>query len=306
MFEGASVFKMNSHKDNTPPGGKEEYMEPLLKYRGGKRREIPNFRNLIPQNYTTYIEPFFGGGAVFFDQEPVQSIINDINHPLINFYQQVANNYPQLMQELTELHVLYEQNETEYARQKTLHPEARVPNNNEPLYYQLRDMYNGLTPSTYLDGTLYYFINKTAYSGMIRYNAQGQYNVPFGRYKHFRVNNILPQHSTLLQNAQILQTDFENIFALANANDFMFLDPPYDCIFHDYGNMTTNFGEDEHRRLASAIQNVNCRILMVIGRTPLTEELYAGHIVSEYPVRYSVNIRNRFDTDTTHIVVTNY
>ena len=92
-------------------------MEPLLKYRGGKRREIPNFRNLIPQNYTTYIEPFFGGGAVFFDQEPVQSIINDINHPLINFYQQVANNYPQLMQELTELHVLYEQNETEYARQ---------------------------------------------------------------------------------------------------------------------------------------------------------------------------------------------
>lgn len=173
------------------------------------------------------------------------------------------------------------------------------------LYYHLRDMYNGLTPSTYLDGTLYYFI-KTAYYGMIRYNAQGQYNVPFGRYKHFRVNNILPQHSTSLQNAQILQTDFENIFALANANDFMFLDPPYDCIFHDYGNMTTNFGEDEHRRLASAIQNVNCRILMVIGRTPLTEELYAGHIVSEYPVRYSVNIRNRFDTDTTHIVVTNY
>ena len=109
MFEGASVFKMNSHKDNTPPGGKEEYMEPLLKYRGGKRREIPNFRNLIPQNYTTYIEPFFGGGAVFFDQEPVQSIINDINHPLINFYQQVANNYPQLMQELTELHWQYTQ-----------------------------------------------------------------------------------------------------------------------------------------------------------------------------------------------------
>ena len=86
----------------------------------------------------------------------------------------------------------------------------------------------------------------------------------------------------------------------------MFLDPPYDCIFHDYGNMTTNFDEDEHRRLAAAIQNSNCRILMVIGKTPLTEELYAGHIVTEYPVRYSVNIRNRFDTDTTHIVVTNY
>ena len=69
-------------------------------------------------------------------------------------------------------------------------------------------MYNGLTPSPYLDGTLYYFINKTAYSGMIRYNAQGQYNVPFGRYKHFRVNNILPQHSTLLPECANVQTDF--------------------------------------------------------------------------------------------------
>lgn len=281
-------------------------MEPLLKYRGGKRREIQHFRNLIPQNYTTYIEPFFGGGAAFFAQEPTQSIINDINGPLITFYQQVATQYPQLMNELTVLHDTYEQNELEYARLKALHPDQRVPNDNEPLYYQLRDMYNGIVPSTFLDATLYYYINKTAYSGMIRYNAQGQYNVPFGRYKHFRVDNITPQHSTLLQNAQILQTDFEDIFAMAQPNDFMFLDPPYDCIFHDYGNMTTNFDENEHRRLAAAIQNSTCRILMVIGRTALTEELYANHIVAEYPVRYSVNIRNRFDTATTHIVVTNY
>lgn len=281
-------------------------MQPLLKYRGGKRREIQYFRGLIPHNYVTYIEPFFGGGAVFFDQEPEQSIINDINEPLITFYQQVATLYPRLMDELTELHEIYERNEAEYARIKALTPTQRVPNNNEPLYYQLRDMYNGLIASEYLDATLYYFINKTAYSGMIRFNSQGQYNVPFGRYKHFNVDNITPMHSTLLQNAQIHHADFEDIFALAQPNDFMFLDPPYDCIFHDYGNMTTNFDEDEHRRLAAAIQNANCRILMVIGRTPLTEELYAGHIVAEYPVRYSVNIRNRFDTDTNHIVVTNY
>lgn len=281
-------------------------MQPLLKYRGGKRREIPNFRNLIPQNYTTYIEPFFGGGAVFFDLAPAQSIINDVNEPLITFYNQVANQYPQLMNELNHLHDVYEFNEAEYARLKALHPEERVPNNNEPLYYQLRDMYNGLIPVQFLDATLYYFINKTAYSGMIRYNAQGQYNVPFGRYKHFRVDTITQEHSNLLQNAQILHLDFEDVFALAQPNDFMFLDPPYDCVFHDYGNMTINFDEMEHRRLAAAIQNANCRILMVIGRTPLTEELYQGHIIAEYPVRYSVNIRNRFDTDATHIVVTNY
>jgi DNA adenine methylase len=224
----------------------------------------------------------------------------------MTFYQQVATQYPRLMGELTALHNIYEHNYREYARLKTLTPKQRVPNDNEPLYYQLRDMYNGTIPSPYLDATLYYYINKTAYSGMIRYNAQGQYNVPFGRYVHFTVDNITPQHSALLQNAQIFHTDFEDIFAMAQPDDFMFLDPPYDCVFHDYGNMATNFNEDEHRRLAAAIQNSHCRILMVIGRTPLTEELYAGHIVAEYPVRYSVNIRNRFDAIATHIVVTNY
>lgn len=281
-------------------------MQPLLKYRGGKRREIRNFRNFIPHNFTTYIEPFFGGGAVFFDLAPAQSIINDVNKPLITFYKQVANQYLQLMNELNHLHDVYEFNEAEYTQLKALHPDERVPNNNEPLYYQLRDMYNGLIPTQFLDATLYYFINKTAYSGMIRYNAQGQYNVPFGRYKHFRVDTITQEHSDLLQNAQILNLDFEDVFALAQPNDFMFLDPPYDCVFHDYGNITSNFGEMEHRRLASAIQNAGCRILMVIGRTPLTEELYQGHIVAEYPIRYSVNIKNRFNTDATHVVVTNY
>lgn len=281
-------------------------MQPLLKYRGGKRREIRYFRNFLPHDYATYIEPFFGGGAVFFEQEPEHSIINDINRPLITFYEQVATQYHQLMGELTALHNLYEFNEAEYERLKRLTPEQRVPNNNEPLYYRLRDMYNGVLPSDYLEATLYYFINKTSYSGMIRFNAQGQYNVPFGRYKHFRVDGISPLHSVLLQNAQIHCVDFEEIFALAQPDDFMFLDPPYDCIFHDYGNATTSFDEDEHRRLAAAIRNANCRILMVIGRTSLTEGLYAGHIVAEYPVRYSVNIRNRFETDTTHIVVTNY
>lgn len=281
-------------------------MEPIIKYRGGKRREIPQFERFIPNNIDTYIEPFFGGGAVYFHLEPAQAIINDVNIPLINFYEGIAHQYDEVMQELTILHDTYETNETEYWRIKELHPNERIPNANEDLYYQLRDMYNGIIDSEYHPSTLYYFINKTAYSGMIRYNAQGQYNVPFGRYRHFRVDNITPAHSQLLQRTNILHMDFEDIFAMATPNDFIFLDPPYDCMFHDYGNMTLNFGEDEHRRLANAIQNVNSRVLMVIGRTPLTEELYQNHIIAEYPIRYSVNIRNRFDTAATHIVIANY
>lgn len=68
-------------------------MRTLVKYRGGKSREIFEFRRYIPNDYERYIEPFFGGGAVFFDLEPEHAIINDINEKLMNFYAEVRNNY---------------------------------------------------------------------------------------------------------------------------------------------------------------------------------------------------------------------
>jgi DNA adenine methylase len=60
-------------------------MKPIIKYSGGKFKEIKNFRHFIPNSYKTYIEPFFGGGAVFFDLEPEQAIINDLNVGLYKF-----------------------------------------------------------------------------------------------------------------------------------------------------------------------------------------------------------------------------
>lgn len=281
-------------------------MDPLIKYRGGKRREIPMFQHLIPKDYGRYIEPFFGGGAVFFHQEPARAIINDINLPLITFYKQIADQYDVVMEELRKLSAIYEANSDEYERMKRQHPNDRIENKNEALYYQIRDMYNGITKPKYQPATLYYFINKTAYSGMIRFNTRGEYNVPFGRYKHFNVEIITPKHSQLLQNAEIFHLDFEEIFNMTEQNDFVFLDPPYDSIFHDYGNSETEFGEDAHRRLAADFFNLGCRALMVIGRTDLTTELYGNNVIAEYPIRYCVNIRNRFDTATTHIVVCNY
>ncbi|MBP3816877.1 MAG: Dam family site-specific DNA-(adenine-N6)-methyltransferase [Butyrivibrio sp.] len=281
-------------------------MDAIIKYRGGKRREIPRFIKFFPADYDTYIEPFLGGGAVYFQQEPNNAIINDINEPLINFYSQLATKYDQVMEELQVIHESYEHNEELYNAEKKLNPKLRIENDNERLYYRLRDMYNGIIPSEYLPATLYYFINKTAYSGMLRFNAQGQYNVPYGRYKHFKVNNITEHHRDLLQRTRILNDDFENIFNLAQPNDFIFLDPPYDCTFHEYGNLTDDFNEVEHRRLAQAFYNLNCRALMVISRTPLTMELYGQNVVTEYPIRYSVNIRNRFTGNASHIVITNY
>lgn len=282
-------------------------MNPVLKYRGGKSREIPRFLQYIPDDFGRYIEPFFGGGAVFFYLEPDNAIINDINVRLMTFYQQLRNNYPTMRLQLDELQNQYEINQAEFKRLKALTPDECVPNANEELYYRMRELFNHPNDE-FLDGVLYFFINKTAYSGMIRYNNSGEYNVPFGRYPNLNTHLVTMQHSTLLQRAELYNTDYNQIFNMAEEDDFIFLDPPYDCVFNDYGNidMMNGFNEAEHRRLAQDFINLHCRALMIIGRTPLTEELYNGYIFDEYYKNYSVNIKNRFNNDKMHIVVRNY
>ena len=189
-----------------------------------------------------------------------------------------------------------------------MHPDERVEDRNEGLYYELRNMYNNLVERRYSDALLYYYINKTAYSGMIRYNARGEFNVPFGRYKNINTKLVTEQHSELLQRAELFNTDYSDIFDMSQQGDFMFLDPPYDCIFSDYGNeeYRDGFNEENHRRLAQDFRNLGCMAMMVIGRTPLTEELYHGMIIDDYGKQYAVNIRNRFKSAANHIIVTNF
>ncbi len=282
-------------------------MNPILKYRGGKQREIPEFIDQIPHNFQRYFEPFLGGGSVFFHLEPQQAVIGDINEKLITFYAQLRNQYPLMREQFNALQREYEENQTAFEDLKRLHPDRRCENRNEALYYSLRQQYNHPT-GEYLDGVLYFFINKTAYSGMLRFNGSGEYNVPFGRYRHFNTTVITQEHSDLLQRATVLHSDYRQLFAMAQPADFMFLDPPYDCIFNDYGNidMMNGFNEAAHRQLAADFRNLACPALMVIGSTPLTEGLYAPFIQGRYEKRYAVNIRNRFQSTATHMIVRNY
>lgn len=283
-------------------------MKPLIKYRGGKSREIPNIEKYIPQFEGRYIEPFFGGGAMYFYLEPKKAIINDINSKLMDFYNGVKNDYPHLRTELTEIEKIYEENRLHFDSLKKIHPTEHVEDKNEALYYSIRDMYNGLKEKTYSDALIYFFINKTAYSGMIRYNSKGEFNVPFGRYHHLNTTMVSQKHSALLSNSQIYNKDYKDIFDMTSTDDFMFLDPPYDCVFSDYGNKEykDGFNDDSHRKLASDFKNLGCKTLMVIGKTKLTEELYGNMIVGEYPKKYAVNIRNRFQAAANHILVANY
>lgn len=282
-------------------------MKPMIKYRGGKSKEIQFFEEFIPQKYNRYFEPFFGGGALFFYLEPTKATIGDINTKLIEFYLGVRDDYENLDKELKKISLLYTVNREEYEKKKKDCNDF-VEDPNEILYYSIRDMFNGIQQSKYSKALLYYFINKTAYSGMIRYNAKGEFNVPYGRYKNLNISSITESHHKLLSNVSILNTDYKEIFAQAKEDDFMFLDPPYDCIFSDYGNTQykNGFQEENHEELAKEFKKLKCKCLMVISKTPLTEKLYKGYIKKEYGKKYAVNIRNRFKSEATHLVITNY
>ena len=283
-------------------------MKPLVKYRGGKSKEIPHLIKHIPNFTGRYIEPFFGGGALYFHLEPKKAIINDINSKLMAFYKGVKSDFELLSKELQEIEKKYLINRRKFEELKAKTPDLRVDDENETLYYQIRDMFNDLTEKKYSDALLYFFINKTAYSGMIRYNAKGEFNVPYGRYANLNTSLVTKAHSKLLSNTGIYNLDYKNIFDMANEDDFMFLDPPYDCVFSDYGNAEykDGFNEKTHTELANSFLNLKCKALMVIGRTPLTEKLYNHLIVDEYGKSYAVNIRNRFKSTASHILISNY
>lgn len=283
-------------------------MKPLIKYRGGKSKEIPHIIRHIPEYKGRYVEPFFGGGALYFYLEPKKAIINDINSKLMAFYVGVKSNFKTLRKELDEIEKIYTRNRKKFIELKKKTPELRVKDNNEALYYELRDMFNDLTEKKYSDASLYFFINKTAYSGMIRYNTKGEFNVPYGRYPNLNTALVTEPHQKLLENTEIFNVDYSQIFDMVSEDDFMFLDPPYDCVFSDYGNIEykDGFNEENHIKLAKRFKKLTCKALMVIGKTPMTEKLYSDMIIDEYGKSYTVNIRNRFKSSSTHILISNY
>lgn len=283
-------------------------MKPILKYLGGKSREIKFFEKYIKNEFDTYVEPFFGGGALYFHLEPKKAIINDVNMRLVNFYKEIKTNFDSVSSELSSIEKIYDENRRQFEEAQKQVKNKNIVNLNQELYYSMRDMFNGVSESKYLDATIYYFINKTAYSGIVRYNQKGLYNVPYGKYKNFNTSLLTKEHEKLLKTADIYNEDYIKIFNKVKSNDFMFLDPPYDTQFSDYGNaeFTGDFKEEEHIKLAEDFKQLSNPTLMVIGSTPFIEELYFPFIKERYMKKYTVNAKNRLSNNTEHLIITNY
>ncbi len=144
---------------------------------------------------------------------------------------------------------------------------------------------------------------------MLRYNRNGKFNIPFGRYKTVNYSDLQnSDYGTLLARTTVLCKSFEHIFENYNdENNFMFLDPPYDSEFTDYG--YCQFGKEEQRKLAKCFKETKIKCLMVIGKTPFIEELYQGFIVEEYDKKYRFKLyagRVGDEINTKHLVIKNY
>ena len=262
----------------------KDYLKPLIKWSGGKTDEIKQFISYFPENYNLYIEPFVGGGSVFFYLQPTKAVINDVHTELIDFYNSIKNNYINDIYEFMNLN-----------------------SNNEETYYKIR---NDMVVQNELDNAKrFYYLRKTCFRGMLRYNKNGKFNIPFGKYKKINFDDLKNKnYEKILKNTEIYNKDFEYIFEKYNdSNNFMFLDPPYDSEFTDYG--YCKFGKEEQLKLYKLFSTTKIKCLMIIGKTDFIENLYKEYIVNEYDKKYKFKLyagRINNNINNKHLIIKNY
>lgn len=264
--------------------------KPPVKWAGGKAQLIPQFEPLFPKKeYNLYIEPFVGGGAVFFHLLPRRAILIDSNEELINFYLVVRDNLEELLRDL------------------------RKHKNTREYYYSVRALDpQELSPVERASRFLY--LNKTAYNGLWRVNSQGKHNVPFGRYKNPKIVDEpnLRSVAEALRHAQIICDDFSRVLEFARPGTFVYLDPPYYPL-SDTANFTgytsDAFGPEDQKRLAAVFRELDrsgCLVMLSNSDTPFIRELYSGYDIQVVYARRAINCRPDRRGPITELVVRNY
>lgn len=187
-------------------------VSPIVKWVGGKRQLLTEIMPLVNKKCSTYVEPFIGGGAVFFDLQPQKAIINDYNIELVNVYTTVRD-YPEEL-----INKLEEHNEQ----------------NSEDYFYELRALDRTIEYADMSDidkAARIIYLNKTCYNGLFRVNAAGQFNSPYGKYKNPNIVNAATVRamSKYLHspNITIKQGDYRDALKGLRKGAFVYLDPPY-------------------------------------------------------------------------------
>ena len=211
--------------------------KPFLKWAGGKRQLLEQFELEYPESLKnneikTYIEPFVGGGAVFFElikhYNFEKIVLNDANHELINTYKSVKNEVNAVIERLKEMEEEYlpldleKRKEIYYARRDKFNAEKKELN------------FNKFTKAHIEHAAKFIFLNRTCFNGLYRQNQSGEFNVPIGRYKNPTICNEenLIAASKALENVILTSGDFEKTEKYIEDQTFIYIDPPYLSLIH--------------------------------------------------------------------------
>ena len=259
---------------------------PILKWAGGKTQLLNELLPRIPEYSGKYIEPFFGGGALYFAMQPDRAVIGDSNPEIINVYRQIVDDVDAVIEKL------------------------KTYENTSEMFYEVRSQtWEDLPPSEAAARTLY--LNKTCFNGLYRVNRKGQFNSPYGRYKNPTIcdEDQLRAASAALQRAEILCGDYRDVLGKhAKPEDFVFLDPPYIPVtkYSDFKRYTKEqFYEVDHRNLAVEVKRLyelGCYVILTNSNHPLVHELYVDFPIDVIPTKRAVSSKGDARTGEDTIV----
>ena len=271
----------------------KHYVKSPIKWPGGKLKLIPELTNRIPSDYGRYIEPFFGGGALYFSQQPAFAYLSDTNAELINFYVQLRDKVDQLI------------------------PILKTYRYEKDYYYAIRnvDRTAGYQRWEKLDkAARFYYLNKTCFNGLWRVNSRGEFNVPIGRYKNpnFCDEDLLRAASDILYGSKLKCCTFRQCVSWARLNDFVYFDPPYLPVsetakFTAY--TKTGFRLEDHhdlKRVCVQLDKIGCRWMQSNSDSPTIRAMYRDYNIEVVQCPRSINSKVSKRGAVNELIIRNY
>lgn len=266
----------------------------FVKWAGGKKQLLEQFKQFFPKKIDRYFEPFVGGGAVAFyvikNCNPKEVYLSDTNEELVNTYDVIKNNVEGLIKLL----------------------KAYKEKHSKEFYYGIR--FKDISNLTEIErAARFIYLNKTCFNGLYRVNSKGRFNVPIGSYKNPLIcpENDLREISNLLKNAKIEVKQFYEISKEVKRGDFVYFDPPYYPLKKGK-NFTTytkeNFLEREQERLSEVFKQLNVKnskVMLSNSDSDFIKRLYKDYTINTVKANRMINCNGADRGKINELVVTN-
>lgn len=253
-------------------------MKLLIHWVGGKSRIIDNLKDLMPEEYNNYYEPFLGSGALAFNiDNNKKKYLSDINNRLITMYQEVKNNPVEIINYISNL------------------------KNTKEEYYRIRDIFNTSKDSLEI-AACFIYLNKRGFNGLYRENSKGLFNVAYGKIKGDIDFNAIFDMSKVLSNTNIIIEHKSYNEIVPKKDDFVYIDPPYIDNFNSY--TKESFDHDELKKFIDKLTIEGVKVMF--SNSIHAEDLYKGYNIHYVGVGRQVNSDPTKRGKAIEIIGTNY